>query len=546
MIIKKQAPRALGLDEPLYHADHSRPVTRRDFLAQGFCAGAGTVLGGSVLSMFASPRKAHALSQDLIDAMSAAGCSSGLGAGKIPFICFDLAGGVNIAGSNVLIGGQGGQMDFLSTAGYDKLGLPGDMIPGVAEVNGAGSSESGTSNGDHTDTTLGLAFHSDSAFLRGILEKLSPGTAANINGAIIPARSENDTGNNPHNPMYGIARAGAEGSILSLIGSRSSDSGGNSMAPMAMIDPTIRPTKVDRPTDVTGMVDIGDLVGLLNQSDAVAVMESVYRLSNAKLGTVDTRLTNDAVIKDLIECGYLSSADLAERFGDPNTLNPDDRNAPSPIIVSDNGGIFSTAEFDGSSEFRKTASVMKMVIDGFSGAGTITMGGYDYHTGERATGEIRDLRAGRCMGACLEYAARTNTPLMMYVMSDGSVASNGRIDNSVDGRGKGEWTGDNQSTASSFFMVYNPNGRPQLLGATPEEQARHQQIGFMRNDASVETAATPAANNVNLLVETVILNYMALHGEQGNFANLFPTNGLGNAALMDSLTAFQPIVNGTI
>ena len=30
---------------------------------------------------------------------------------------------------------------------------------------------------------------------------------------VIPARSDNDTGNNPHNPMYGIARAGANGSI---------------------------------------------------------------------------------------------------------------------------------------------------------------------------------------------------------------------------------------------------------------------------------------------------------------------------------------------
>ena len=548
MIIKTKRPKPLGLNEPLFHPDHSRPVTRRDFISQGFCAGAGSVLGGSVLGMFASPRKAYGLSQDLRDAMTAAGCSSGLGAGKIPFICFDLAGGVNIAGSNVLIGKQGGQMDFLSTAGYDKLGLPGDMIPGVAEPGGAGSSETGTSNGDHTDTTLGLAFHSDSAFLRGILDKLSPGVAANINGAVIPARSENDTGNNPHNPMYGIARAEAEGSILSLIGSRSSDSGGNSMAPMAMINPTIRPTKVDRPSDVTGMVDVGDLVGLLSQADAVAVMESVYRLSNAKMGAVDTKLTNDAVIKDLLRCGYLSSADLAERFGDPNTLNPDDRNAPSPVIVNDNGGIFSQAEFDGDREFQKTASVMKMVIDGFAGAGTITMGGYDYHTGERATGEIRDLRAGRCMGACLEYAARNNVPLMMYVMSDGSVASNGRIDNSEDGRGKGEWTGDNQSTASSFFLVYNPNGRPTLVGGTPEEQARHQQIGFMRPDASVETAATPAANNVNLLVETVVLNYMALHGEQGNFANpnRFPNHGLGNAQLMDSLIAFEPIVSGTI
>ena len=90
--------------------------------------------------------------------------------------------------------------------------------------------------------------------------------------------------------------------------------------------------------------------------------------------------------------------------------------------------------------------------------------------------------------------------------------------------------------------MYNPQGTPQLLGATPDQQAKRQQIGYMRRDASVETASGPAANNVNLLVETVILNYMALHGEQGNFANLFPMHGLGNARLMDSLIAFEPIV----
>jgi hypothetical protein len=189
---------------------------------------------------------------------------------------------------------------------------------------------------------------------------------------------------------------------------------------------------------------------------------------------------------------------------------------------------------------------MKLVINGFAGAGTITMGGFDYHTGERATGELRDLRAGRCMGACLEYAARMGKPLMLYVFSDGSVASNGMIDNSADGRGKGVWTGDNSSTAASFFLVYNPGGRPILLGADSIAQARHQQLGYMRADASVETASTPAANNVNLLVQTVVLNYMALHGEQAGFGALFPGHGLGNSSLMDSLTAFEPIVAGTI
>ena len=62
----------------------------------------------------------------------------------------------------------------------------------------------------------------------------------------------------------------------------------------------------------------------------------------------------------------------------------------------------------------------------------------------------------------------------------------------------------------------------------------------------MDTGSTPAANNVNLLVETVLLNYMALHGEQGNFASLFPKHGLGNTTMMDSLTAFDKIVDGTI
>jgi hypothetical protein len=73
-----------------------------------------------------------------------------------------------------------------------------------------------------------------------------------------------------------------------------------------------------------------------------------------------------------------------------------------------------------------------------------------------------------------------------------------------------------------FFLVYNPSGTSQLIGATADTQAQHQQIGYMLNDASVETAATPCANNVYLLVDTVILNYMALHGKQGNFSSLFP------------------------
>ncbi len=530
-------------DDPLRHEGHARPRTRRQFLSQGFIAGAATTIGGASITL-GSGRDAHATFLDpaLADIVRNQCGVSVNGAGKIPFICFDLAGGSSSAGSNVLVGRQGGQLDFLSTAGYERQGLPGDMIPSI--VNPA------TNTNDFVDQQLGLAFHSDSAFLRGILEKVaSPATRANINGAVIPARSENDTDNNPHNPMYGIAAAGAGGSLLDLIGSRNTDSGGRSLAPMDMIDLTRRPTKVDRPSDVTGLVDVGDLTSVLSQQDAVAVMESIYRISDEKMravnvfdggGTVPPISTAD-VVSDMVRCGYLKSADLADRFGDPATLDP----ANDPQIVGPNG-IFSDAEFASDSEFRKTASVMKMVINGFAGAGTIEMGGYDYHGGRRAEGEVKDLRAGRCMGACLEYAARLNQPLMMYVFSDGSLSSNGAIDDTVDGRGKGEWSSDNQQTAATWFLVYNPNGPAQLMGGTPEEMAMHQQIGHMRLNGNVETAATPVANNVNQLTQAVVLNYMALHGEQGNFGSLFPGHGLGNATLQDSLTAFQPIVNGTL
>ena len=537
-------------DDPLFHADHPRPVTRRQLLAQGFLGGTAYTLGGGILGLFSNPREAlAALSPDLDGLRAGCGIAAN-GAGKIPFICFDLAGGANIAGSNVLIGQEGGQQDFLATNGYSRQGLPGDMVPGLTDP---------VLQLPYANFDLGLGFHLDSAFRRGIMTSLTPGNEAFINGAVIPARSDNDTGNNPHNPMYGIARAGADGSILTLCGSENTDSGGNSMLPMSLYDPELRPTKVDRPSDVTNLVDTGELVGILSKDDATAVMESIYRLTEEKMRQVDTNLTmgdpnnpgltRDEVIKDLVNCGYLKAADIADRFGGV-PIDPSD----DPMIVDQPGapgtGIFTEAEFnDGGrdgSEFRKTASVMKLVLNGYAGAGCIEMGGYDYHGGARAEGEVKDERAGRCMGAVLEYAARLNTPVMIYVFSDGSLSSNGAIDNSQAGRGKGEWVSDNSSTAASFFLVYNPGRRPTIMGANAAEQAIHQQLGYMSPDGSVQRAATPAANNVPLLVNTVLLNYMALHGEQNLFGQVFPNHGLGNATMQDSLTAFTPICNGTI
>ncbi len=552
-IIKSRSKRkALGLNEPLRHESHKRPVTRRDFLAQGFTTGAATVLVPSLLAALLKPGSAAAgtvdLGEDTIRLKDAGVCNITGGAGKIPFICFDLAGGANIAGSNVLVGQSGGQLDFLSTQGYSKLGLPGNMVPNASVT------------GTFVDTQFGLAFHSDSAFLRGMLSTTTPATRANVNGAVIPARSENDTSNNPHNPMYGIAKAGvldaegntgAKGQLLTLIGSQNSDSGGNSMAPSALMDPALRPTKIDRASDVVGLVDTGDVTTILPAGDTVRTLEAMTRLSKHKIGlesgsaadvepgTVDTLLGAGGSMPD--GTAYPSDADTRRRYlcssvKTVDTVNTfSSKDALNPLLDT---GITSIPSFGANvsndGEFQKTASVMKLVVPGLAGAGTISMGGFDYHTGDRSTGEQRDFRAGQCIGACLEYARVQGRPLMLYVFSDGALSSNGMVDNSTEGRGKGVWTSDNQQTAASFFLVFNPDGKPAVTTATSN------QIGYFRKDGDVETASSPAANSVNLLVQTVLLNYMALHNEVGAFNGIFGS-ALGTGSNLDKLIALQPI-----
>ena len=542
----KNKNRPLHPDEPLLHPDHSRPVTRREFISQGFMAGSGAVIGSSMLGMLATSGKANAafLSQDLVNLKGSTFCNIVEGADKIPFICFDLAGGANFAGSNVLVGGQDGIEDSLTSAGYSKLGIPGDRLPDFA-------------TNAFVNRELGIPFHSESSLLAGIKKRFP--TPTNVNGAVIPARSDNDTGNNPHNPMYGINKAGSRGSLLTLIGSRNSVSGGNSMSPASMIDLSVQPTKIDRPTDTKGLVDTGQLATKMGLKNATRVMESIQRVSSKKINNANIQTglnttvpdsspaeTYDEKIKEQLNCAYVKSADVVDQFGDPTALD-------SSTGDSEIAAIFPIGDTDGDinngvnhdRELAKTAAVMKMVVNGYAGAGTITMGGYDYHTGNRTTGDARDFRAGQCIGACLAYAKVRNKPLMIYVCSDGSVASNGTPDDGAGG--KLVWTGDNSSTACSFFLVYKPGGTPTIFtsGSDGLTAAQHQQLGWFRPDASVETNATPAANNVNLLVETVVLNYMALHGEQGNFATLFPNHGLGNVKALDRMTAFEKIVTGT-
>ena len=556
--ISKKMPRPHALGEPILHENHRKPVTRRELLGAGLKTAPAVVMAPAWLgSLLKSSRaKAGTLDSDISDLVNRYPAGSTTGpvqcgianlANAIPVICFDLAGGANLVGSEVIVGQKGGQANFLTTAGYGKMGLPGNMVP--------------SANSTMVSSTFGLLWHSDGAILRGMLTKATtPATAANTNGAVICGMSQNDTGQNPHNPMYGITKIGARAKLLNLVGNVSSVSGGNSASVPYMIDPLFQPTTISRASDDVALVSTG---GAPADPVAVEVAEAQARISGGTaeylapstgsefLGMLTPPVTQsspvagvnlydpgngsstvaEGALKNQVRCAYVGAAYTANAFGDPSALDPTkDQN-----IIGGATPIFTAADFQ-DSDVQKTASVMKLVCNGLAAAGTITLGGYDYHDSTRATGETRNFKAGQMIGAVLEYAQRVGVQVMIYVFSDGSLSSSSMVDTSTAGRNKLAWQGDNQSVSSTFFLVYNPGGRPQLMNG-----AASQQIGYYTADGSVDASSSPAANSVAQIPEVMLLNYLGLHGMTSQFGSIFPMQGLGASSAWASMTAFTPI-----
>ena len=486
------------IEEDCRKSGHGRPRTRREFLNQGLIAGVSTVFLPSLATILA--REAHG---------QVTGCvidnGGMLGAGKIPFLGIDQGGGANIAGSNIIVGGMGGQEDFLDPGGYARLGLPEAIIPQNVGV----------------DRTFGLAMHPNSALLRGMLDKTNAATRANVNGVVIPARSENDTGNNPHNPVYGIARAGANGEFAATIGTRNSESGGRSRAPDSMIQADLRPVRVSNRNQAIGLVggDGGDGFPDGRVANASAIISAL------KLGQI-----NEAqATKELVQCGYDKSAATLNTVVSAADLDPD----ADPVLQA----IFPNGELN-DGDFRKAAAAMKVVVNGYGGAGTIEYGGRDYHQDPRPETDGKDFVVGQVIGASLEYAAQRGQPLMIYGFSDGAVsADTNRPEDDGNGTTKFRWRSDNSQTAASFILVYSPNGQPALRAG-----AVGNQLGHFRASGNVETSSSPFANSVTSLAEMVVLNYLGLHGEEAMFGNVLGNPGLGTGAAVAPYIAFDPIV----
>lgn len=482
---------------PMYHENHAKPVSRRELLGQGFLGMSASVMMPSLLSMIEG--RAYGAEELVCSAPAAA-------TRNVPFLIFDLAGGGNIPGSGVMVGKRNGQKDFLTT--YTSLGLPDGMHP---------------KNAGQLNEEFGLAFHNDSGFLRGLQSTTTPDIRARIDGAIFCTSSNDDTQNNPHNPAYLIAKAGARGDLVTLLGSTTSPSGGNSIAPADSINPAIRPVQVARPADVLGLVNPGKLATLLTPDDVKKILAATRKMSKAKLAMFQNKdLPNQ--LKDLVECGYVQSSDLMTKFT-PARVDPSQD--------ADVNAVFTALATN--AEQARVGSIAAMVIQGYAGAGTISRGGYDYHNGSRATGETKQFEVGALIGQAISLAARKKSDLMIYVYTDGGVVSNGTLDNSAGGRGKGVWTADSGQRSATFTIVYKHSD----AAVRPEIRNGLRQIGAFRDTGGVDEEASKIGASVDLCAKAVVANYLALHGKEGMLAQVLGSDPFG--ADLDKILAFAKI-----
>ena len=449
--------------------------TRRDFLAQGLFASAASLI---------LPFNANA--QETCDLMVAVDNP------MIPVIVVDLAGGSNIAGSNVMVGGAGGQLDFLND--YRTIGLLSGEHPSM-------TNQLEDLTGNRTNPQ-GLLFHAQSGLLAGIKQRASLATRQKTDGIIMCATSDDDTGNNPHNPMYWFHKAGARGSLAQLIGSQGGTSGGNSQAPAMSIDMSVAPIRIDRPEDVINLAGMGARTRAFAGGRESFLLRALDALSESKIKSLSRRQMPD-VVKDLVLCKMTKTQNLLQGFSE-NDL----RVIGDPAVTAAFGTTFAN------DTQRRAASVAKMVLDGFAATGTITIGGYDYHDGTRATGDQRDRQAGEIIGQILEMAAVKQKQVVIYLFTDGGVGTNGVLDGN---NGRLVWSGDSGQRSSSVMLAFDPVTKPPM-------RSNSRQMGRFKTGGSVENNASPMSNSVNTLAKAVVLNYLALHGLEGDMEKVVGDN----------------------
>jgi hypothetical protein len=448
---------------------HSKPISRRDFLAAGLIPFAAEVFmpGWTRLLLPETARAEGAICPSYSSSM-------------IPLISVNLAGGSAMGGNFVP---HNSALEPLSS--YSKLGLGDNQLPITREFGNvpfAGSTA--------PDQPL------ISRFLAGVRDK-APTALGNTAFIAVCLQSRDDSAENRLD-ISGLAQAaGLAGRIMPNVGVSSTASGVNQMP--ARLSPT-RPLVVGSFGDMKAALSYtGALSTQLNVNQRLELNKLVNKLSGGQHRKLATMEGSDQ-IKNMLECiGVKNESVLAEGVGsiDPRLIPevaPIWGITPAIAATATAPAVAATAENNAQ---MIQASITYNALMGNSGSANMQLGGYDYHDNTRTTGDARDFTAGQLIGRILETAAVLKKPLFLYVTTDGAVSSADSVTRNS------PWTSDRGPASVNYVLIYNPDTRIETSSF---------QIGHFTN-GQVADSSFPTGANPELAAVAVFANYLKLNNK---------------------------------
>lgn len=461
--------------KPFQHEGHSRPVTRREFLAQGYIAFGGMLALPSAIGLMS--RQAYAA-----DCGSTTAPVLGL-----PFLAFDMAGGAALPG-NFLVGKKGGPKDYLSS--YDRLGWDPKEKDGLNE-------------------DFGLPMSTKySQILAGILATASPEARARLRMGSFCHFAQDDSTTNRLNAATLVLKASQPGQYIGNgLGNSNTVSGGNSMS--ALADNSLKPTFVSDIADVVGATRFGgESFKELSPKQLKSLVDSAVKLGKHQGGMIKGEIGGD-LLEPLANCSYEKSIQFVDGVAG---LDPRVDPAAAAAFALNAQSVGNTAPVI-------SASIAMNALKGFSGPGVWTIGGCDYHDGTSTTGDGKDRQMGETMGRSIELAHRLQRPLFFQLFTDGG------CDAQV---GTRKWRGDSGDKCMTVIGFYHPKGAPKL---------KQVQVGSF-TDGQGADRTTLLGSNPLLAAYAVFANYLNCIGQLGKFHDHVPGVFTG-AGELDSVIIFE-------
>lgn len=475
---------------PLWaQSGHSKPVSRREFLAAGLIPFAASALVPGALGLLTSQ-----------NAFAQANCSSGTGSALIPFITLNLAGGAGLS------------------ANWTPRQASGDLLLSYSKM---GQGNNTGANALDLETEFGVpAFprfggNVMSQLLVGIRANCTPETLAGTSFIGVCVQSQDDSSRNRADASGLVFRAGLSGSYIPNLGTEATSTGIGAEA--ASIKPPA-------PLVVNNFGDIVNSIGYTRALQGTAATNGLTGEQQNKLAKLVSRLSNSQSrklasingvehVKDLVECAGIKNSTLVGSGG--AAVSP----ATNAALLTRWGTNAGSYVANGNSDAVVFSSMVYNALMGQAGTVNLQMGGYDYHNNTRTTGDQRDNAAGATIGRILDTARILGKSVFLYVTSDGSVVSN-----EAPVPGQGVWTSDRGDAGSSLIFMYRP----------PSEGGRIATTGFQignYTNGQVADSTTPVGGSPEIAAQAVFANYLKMCGRSELFSKVIPRGTLDSAAL---------------